>query len=99
MAKTAKNLEKRIERLDKVDQPRKETWVRMESKVVLDTDLHRLSRKYAEEYYTLDREKQINLVREYVKEVEQAENVRSCIDKLLQEKRGLTQVKKQELGL
>ncbi len=33
------------------------------------------------------------------KEVEQAESVRSCIDKLLQEKRGLTQVKKQELGL
>lgn len=33
------------------------------------------------------------------KEVEQAENVRSCIDKLLQEKRGLTQVKKQELGM
>ena len=31
--------------------------------------------------------------------VEQAESVRSCIDKLLQEKRGLTQVKKQELGL
>jgi len=30
---------------------------------------------------------------------EQAESVRSCIDKLLQEKRGLTQVKKQELGL
>lgn len=33
------------------------------------------------------------------KEVEQAESVRSCIDKLLQEKRGLTQVKKQELWL
>ena len=33
------------------------------------------------------------------KKVEQAESVRSCIDKLLQEKRGLTQVKKQELGL
>ena len=33
------------------------------------------------------------------KEVEQAESVRSCIDKLLQEKRGLTQVKKRELGL
>ena len=33
------------------------------------------------------------------KEVEQAESVRSCIDKLLQEKRGLTKVKKQELGL
>ena len=33
------------------------------------------------------------------KKVEQAESVRSCIDKFLQEKRGLTQVKKQELGL
>ena len=33
------------------------------------------------------------------KKVEQAESVRSCIDKLLLEKRGLTQVKKQELGL
>jgi len=33
------------------------------------------------------------------KKVEQAESVRSCIDKLLQEKRGLTQIKKQELGL
>ena len=33
------------------------------------------------------------------KEVEQAESVRSCIDKLLQEKRGLTQVKKQELDI
>ena len=31
------------------------------------------------------------------KKVEQAESVRSCIDKLLQEKRGLTQVKKKEL--
>ncbi|EJP24024.1 MobA/MobL family protein [Peptostreptococcaceae bacterium AS15] len=33
------------------------------------------------------------------KEVEQAEKVKICIDKLLQEKRGLTQVKKQELDL
>lgn len=31
------------------------------------------------------------------KEVEQAENVIGCIDKLLQEKRGLTQVNKKEL--
>lgn len=37
---------------------------------------------------------QIKVIR---KEVEQAESVRSCIDKLLQEKRGLTQVKKKEL--
>lgn len=33
------------------------------------------------------------------KEVEQAESVRNCIDKLQQENRGLTQVKKQELDL
>ena len=33
------------------------------------------------------------------KEVEQAESVRSCIEKLLQENRELTQVNKQELGL
>ncbi len=33
------------------------------------------------------------------KEVAQAESVRSCIEKLLQENRELTQVKKQELGL
>ena len=33
------------------------------------------------------------------KEVEQAERVRSCIEKLLEENRKLTQVKKQELDL
>ena len=33
------------------------------------------------------------------KEVEQAESVRSCMEKLQQENRELTQVKKQELGL
>ena len=33
------------------------------------------------------------------KEVEQAESVRSCIEKLLQENRGLTQVKRNELNL
>jgi len=33
------------------------------------------------------------------KEVEQAESVRSCIEKLLQENRELTQVKKNELEL
>lgn len=36
-------------------------------------------------------------IKDIRKEVEQAESVRSCIDKLLQEKRGLTQVKKKEL--
>lgn len=38
-------------------------------------------------------------IKDIRKEVEQAESVRSCIDKLLQEKRGLTQLKKHELGL
>ena len=33
------------------------------------------------------------------KEVKQAESVRNCIEKLLQENRKLTQVKKQEIGL
>ncbi len=47
MAKTAKHLEKRIERLDKVEQPRKETWVKMEAKGALDTGLHSLFRLQA----------------------------------------------------
>ena len=38
-------------------------------------------------------------IKDIRKEVEQAESVRSCTDKLLQEKRELTQVKKYELGL
>ena len=38
-------------------------------------------------------------IKDIQKEVEQAESVRSCIDKLLQEKRDLTQVKKHELVL
>ena len=38
-------------------------------------------------------------IKDIRKEVEQAESVRSCIDKLLQEKRELTQVEKYELGL
>ncbi|HEL2245160.1 TPA: ABC-F family ATP-binding cassette domain-containing protein [Streptococcus suis] len=42
MAKSAKQLEKRIERLEKVSQPRKEAHIKMESKGALDTDLHRL---------------------------------------------------------
>lgn len=44
MAKTAKHLEKRMERLDKVEQPRKEAWVKMEAKGALDTGLHSLFR-------------------------------------------------------
>ncbi|HFI0351605.1 TPA: ATP-binding cassette domain-containing protein [Streptococcus suis] len=59
MAKTAKHLEKRIERLDKVEQPRKERWVKMESKGALDTGLHSLFRLQAgqlwiEENYLFD---------------------------------------------
>ena len=38
-------------------------------------------------------------IKDIRKEMEQAESVRSCIDKLLQEKRDLTQVKKHELVL
>ena len=38
-------------------------------------------------------------IKDIRKEMEQAESVRSCIDKLLQEKRDLTQVKTHELGL
>ncbi|WP_188018965.1 ribosomal protection-like ABC-F family protein [Escherichia coli] len=44
MAKSAKHLEKRMERLDKVEQPRKEAWVKMETKGALDTGLHSLFR-------------------------------------------------------
>ncbi|HEM6007709.1 TPA: ABC-F family ATP-binding cassette domain-containing protein [Streptococcus suis] len=59
IAKTAKHLEKRIERLDKVEQPRKERWVKMESKGALDTGLHSLFRLQAgqlwiEETYLFD---------------------------------------------
>lgn len=57
--------------------------------------------KWKSEVITLRKEKdslysQITYIR---KEVEQAESVRSCIEKLLTENRELTQVKKQELGL
>lgn len=59
MAKTAKHLEKRIERLDKVEEPRKERWVKMEAKGALDTGLHSLFRLQAgqlwiEETYLFD---------------------------------------------
>lgn len=36
-------------------------------------------------------------IKDIQKEVEQTESIRSCIDKLLQEKKDLTQVKKKEL--
>lgn len=57
--------------------------------------------KWKSEIGTLRKEKDTlySQITDIRKEVEQAENVRSCIDKLLQEKRGLTQVKKHELGL
>lgn len=59
MAKTAKHLEKRIERLDKVEQPRKERWVKMEAKGALDTGLHSLfclqaGQLWIEETYLFD---------------------------------------------
>lgn len=38
-----------------------------------------------------------NQILEIREEVKQAESVRSCIEKLLQENRGLTQVKRNEL--
>lgn len=47
MAKSAKHLEKRMERLDRVKQPRKEAWVKMEAKGALDTGLYSLFRLQA----------------------------------------------------
>ena len=57
--------------------------------------------KWKSEISTLKKEKNnlYNQILEIREEVEQAESVRSCIEKLLKENRGLTQVKKQELGL
>ena len=57
--------------------------------------------KWKSEIGTLRKEKDTlySQIIDIRKEVEQAESVRSCIDKLLQEKRELTQVKKHELGL
>ncbi len=57
--------------------------------------------KWKAEIGTLGKEKDslYSQIKDIRKEVEQAESVRSCIDKLLQEKRELTQVKKHELGL
>lgn len=57
--------------------------------------------KWRSEIGTLKKEKE-NLYSQIIdirEEVERSENVRSCIEKLLKENRGLTQVKKQELGL
>lgn len=57
--------------------------------------------KWKSEIGTLSKEKDTlySQMIDIRKKVEQAESVRSCIDKLLQEKRGLTQVKKQELDI
>ena len=57
--------------------------------------------KWKAEIGTLRKEKDslYSQIKDIQKEVEQAESVRSCIDKLLQEKRDLTQVKTHELGL
>ena len=57
--------------------------------------------KWKAEIGTLRKEKDslYSQIKDIRKEVEQAESVRSCIDKLLQEKRELTQVKKHELGM
>ena len=57
--------------------------------------------KWKSEIGTLRKEKDTlySQIIDIRKEVEQAESVRSCIDKLLQEKRGLTQVKRNELDL
>ena len=57
--------------------------------------------KWKSEIGTLKKEKDTlySQITDIRKEVEQAESVRSCIEKLLQENRELTQVKKQELGL
>ncbi|RRD92403.1 conjugal transfer protein TraA [Clostridiales bacterium COT073_COT-073] len=57
--------------------------------------------KWKSEIGTLRKEKDTlySQITDIRKEVEQAESVRSCIDKLLQEKRGLTQVKRNELEL
>ncbi|WP_249339023.1 ABC-F type ribosomal protection protein Vga(F) [Streptococcus suis] len=59
MAKSAKHLEKRIERLEKVSQPRREAHIKMESKGALDTDLHRLfllqaGQVFVDEVYLFD---------------------------------------------
>ena len=55
--------------------------------------------KWKAEIGTLRKEKDslYSQIKDIRKEVEQAESVRGCIDKLLQEKRGLTQVKKKAL--
>ena len=57
--------------------------------------------KWKSEIGTLRKEKNTlySKIIDIRKEVEQAESVRSCIEKLLQENRGLTQVKRNELNL
>ena len=57
--------------------------------------------KWKSEVSTLKKEKDslYSQIIDIRKEVEKAESVRSCIEKLQEESRELTQVKKQELGL
>ena len=57
--------------------------------------------KWKSEVTTLKKEKNslYSQILDMRKDVEQAESVRSCIEKLLQGNRGITQVKKHELGL
>lgn len=44
MAKGAKAIEKRVERLEKVERPRKEAWVKLEMKGAMEEELHTLFR-------------------------------------------------------
>ena len=53
-----------------------------------------ITNKYLEENSIQEKDALYSQITDIRKEVEQAESVRSCIDKLLQEKRGLTKVKK-----
>ena len=57
--------------------------------------------KWKTEFSTLKKEKDslYSQITDIRKEVEQAESVRNCIEKLLQEKRGLSQEKKNELEI
>ena len=57
--------------------------------------------KWKTEFSTLKKEKDslYSQITDIRKEVEQAESVRNCIEKLLQENRRLTQVKRNELDL
>lgn len=55
VAKTAKHIEKRMEQLEKVTPPKKEVWVKMESKGALEANLHRLFRLQADQLWVEER--------------------------------------------